>query len=97
MPKYTVTNDSYLILDGKVFSAGEIIELTEEQAGRLGSKVEPTSETELSGKTVVELKEEAKAANIDGYSKMNKEELIAALAEVGQEGEVAPVEDDEQE
>ncbi|BAM99143.1 hypothetical protein [Bacillus phage PM1] len=97
MPKYTVTNNAFLVQDGKVFKAGETIELTAEQAERLGNKVEATSETELSGKTVKELKEEAKMANIEGYSQMNKEELIAALAKDGeQEDEAAPTEDGEQ-
>lgn len=95
MPKYVVANESVLIQDGKAFKAGETIELTAEQAERLGSKVQATSET--TGKTVKELKEEAKAANIEGYSQMNKEELIAALAKDGeQEDEAAPTEDGEQ-
>lgn len=97
MPKYVVTNESVLVQDGKAFKAGETIELTAEQAERLGSKVQATSETELTGKTVKELKEEAKSANIEGYSQMNKEELIAALAKDGeQEDEAAPTEDGEQ-
>lgn len=97
MPKYVVTNESVLVQDGKAFKAGETIELTAEQAERLGSKVQATSETELTGKTVKELKEEAKAANIEGYSQMNKEELIAALAKDGeQEDEAAHTEDGEQ-
>lgn len=105
MPKYVVANESVLIQDGKAFKAGETIELTAQQAERLGSKVhaisetetETTTETELTGKTVKELKEEAKAANIEGYSQMNKEELIAALAKDGeQEDEAAPTEDGEQ-
>lgn len=103
MPKYVVANESVLIQDGKAFKAGETIELTAQQAERLGSKVhaisetETTTETELTGKTVKELKEEAKAANIEGYSQMNKEELIAALAKDGeQEDEAAHTEDGEQ-
>ena len=43
-------------------------------------KAEAAPATDLSKKTVAELKEMAKAAGITGYSSMKKADLIAALS-----------------
>ncbi|OKL36997.1 Rho termination factor N-terminal domain-containing protein [Domibacillus mangrovi] len=92
MPKYI--SNAYLAHAGKIVQPGEPLELTEEQADRLGDKVELSEETQLGEKTVSELKEEAKAKGIEGYVKMKKDELIDALAKPAPEGATEPFTDD---
>lgn len=88
MPKYIAK--AYLLHKGQVIKTGNEVELTEEQAKKLGEKVAITEESkiaiekqdivnELENKKVDELKELAKEAGIDGYSEMKKAELVAAL------------------
>jgi len=79
MPKYTA--NAYLVHKGAVVQTGKSIELTEEQAKRLGDKVSPSTEMTLENKTVPELKEMAKERDIEGYTDMKKAELVAALSE----------------
>jgi len=77
MPKYQT--NAYLLHEGKVVPKNREIDLTEEQAKRLGDKVKPVENNK--NKTVAELKEEAKIAGIDGYNDMKKDELLEALYE----------------
>lgn len=86
--------NAYLLHQGKVVNIGDDIELNDDQAKRLldkgkivkpGETVTATNGAEqntskaLVDLTLTELKEEAKAANVEGFSKMNKDELIAAI------------------
>lgn len=90
----TYKANAYLLHQGKVVQIGDDIELTDDQAKRLldqnkvvkpGETVTATSGAEtdtdksLADMTLTELKEEAKTAGVEGFSKMNKEELIAAI------------------
>lgn len=85
MPKYIAK--AYLTHQGKVVTPGTEIDLSEEQGRRLveKEKVELTEKEQKAEKTFTELKEEAKEKGIEGYSAMNKAELIAALAAVAEE------------
>lgn len=65
---------------GELVKKGSEIELTAEQAKLLGNKVSPL-ETEDKGPTVPELKKQAEALGIDGFSTMKKDELIKAIEE----------------
>lgn len=78
MPKYTA--NAYLVHQGKIVPIGETVELSAEQAERLGEKVTMVEETSLEDMTVAELKDIAKAKGIEGYGEMKKAELIAALS-----------------
>lgn len=80
MPKYIA--NVYLVHNGAVVQTGQTVDLTEEQAERLGDKVSPSAETSLEDKNVAELKELARERGIEGYNDMKKAELIAALTEV---------------
>lgn len=79
MPKY-VANE-ILSHNGAPVAIGEKLILTEKQAKALGDKVSPTPETVLEQKTVPELKGLAKEKEIEGYSTMDKGQLVQALAE----------------
>lgn len=83
---------AYLSHKGKIVKPNEIVKLTDEQAARLGNKVEKEKdilvieETKEKGKsyeemTVSELKELAGALNLEGYSKLKKDELVKLLNE----------------
>lgn len=83
MPKYIA--NSYLLHQGKVVQTGTEIELTKEQAERLGEKVslieieEQTGDKPLQEHTVDELKEIAEERGIEDYAKLKKDELIQAI------------------
>lgn len=77
MPKYQA--NSILFHDGKVVSPGQTVELTADQATKLGDKVGPTEETLLEAKKVDELKELARNQGVEGYATMKKDELIQAV------------------
>lgn len=92
MAKYKA--NAFLLHQGKVVQIGDDIELNDDQAKRLldqnkivkpGETVTATNGAEvntaksLDEMTLTELKEEAKTAEVEGFSKMNKEELIAAI------------------
>lgn len=86
MPKYVAK--SYLLHEGKIVRDGEEVELTSEQAERLGDKVQnPTVanneeyEKPLEEYNVRELRDFADQKNIEGYYDMRKDELIEALKE----------------
>ncbi|POD46284.1 hypothetical protein BKM15_25930 [Pseudomonas syringae pv. syringae] len=78
MPKYIA--EAYLVHEGAIIQEGQTVELSEEQAERLGDKVSPSTETALEEKTVPELKEMAKDRNIEGYNDMKKAELVEVLS-----------------
>lgn len=77
MPKYVANVP--LAHKGKYVAVEQEVELTEEQAQKLGDKVSPTPSTVLGEKNVAELKDLAKEKGIDGYYEMKKDELIQAL------------------
>ncbi|WP_458463795.1 Rho termination factor N-terminal domain-containing protein [Paenibacillus sp.] len=80
MPKYITK--AYLTHEGNVVKPEQEIELNEQQADRLGDKVELVEgEETIEDKSVTALKKEAKARSIEGYTKMEKDELIAAIKE----------------
>jgi hypothetical protein len=86
MPQYKTTG--FLIHNGEVLDIGSDIELTEEQAERLNAEQENvvlTEEGKLEEKTVEDLQAEAKDLGIKGYSKMNKDDLKAAIIEATKE------------
>lgn len=81
MPLYAAA--AVLIHNGKGVHPGDKITLTEEQAQALGMKVLPVGVTEpekpFAEMFVKDLKPLAKAAGIEGYSGMDKGELVKAL------------------
>lgn len=88
MPKYTAK--AYLYHRGKLVKTDEELELTNEQAKRLGDKVsivagsEVTDSSQEHEKTlddynVEQLKEIAKEYEIEGYSTMKKADLVKAI------------------
>lgn len=79
MSKYVA--NAYLVHHGQIVEPGEELDLTEEQAKRLGNKVITPETYDLSKKTLAELKDLAKAKNITGYSTLNKTDLISRLEE----------------
>lgn len=55
--------------------------MTVDQAKGLGDKVTLTKGSKLEKLTVPELKDKAKDKGVEGYSEMNKPDLITALSE----------------
>lgn len=86
MPTYRTVG--YLIHEGAVLPIGTEIELNEENAARLNAEqpnVELTEEGKLEEKTIEELQAEAKELGLKGYSKLNKDDLKAAIIEATKE------------
>lgn len=82
MPKFTA-ND-YLMHNGSIVEPDKEVELTAEQAERLGDKVtavEAEKEEGLADKTVPELKKLAEELQIDGFDGLKKPELLKAIEE----------------
>lgn len=86
----TFAAKAYLLHKGQVIPPNDTLELTNEQAERLGDKVgivagsdAPDSPQEdsknLKDHTVDELKEIAQKYEIEGYSTMKKAELVEAI------------------
>lgn len=90
MTKYI--SKAYLSDKGKIVKPGEELELTKEQAYRLGDKVESVQGEEeapvtLHDFTVDELHELAEDNGLEGYSKLKKGDLIALIEGTEQEQE----------
>lgn len=86
MPKYETVG--YLIHEGAVLPIGSTIDLNEEDAARLNVEQENvvlTEESKLEEKTLEELQGEAKELGVKGYSKLNKDDLKAAIIEANKE------------
>lgn len=89
MPRYIA--NSYLLHQGKVIQTGGEVELTKEQAERLGNKVElvdiegQTGDKTLQEHNVEELKAIAKERGVEGFSKLQKDDLIEAIEATEQE------------
>lgn len=89
MPKYIA--NGYLLHKGKVVQTGNEVELTKEQAERLGDKValvdieEQTGDKSLQEHNVEELKMIAKERGIEDYAKLKKDDLIEAIEATEQE------------
>lgn len=88
MPTYTAK--AFLLHKGQTIKPDETLELTNEQAKRLGDKVSiitdavapddsQESSKALKDHTVEELKEIAQTYEIEGYSTMKKAELVEAI------------------
>lgn len=88
MPEYR--SNAFIIHNGSVVRPDGTLTLEEEQAERLGDKVTLIEESNqdageqeqtesLQDKTIKELKEIAKEKGLEGYSKLDKEQLIEAI------------------
>lgn len=86
MPTYKTVG--FLIKDGAVLPIGTEIELDAERAEQLNEEQENvrlTEESKLEEKTIEELQAEAKELGLKGYSKLNKDDLKAAIIEATKE------------
>lgn len=81
MPKYLATGIIHKA--GKVYRDGAEVELTEEQAAALKDHVAPMEladpDKPLEDMTKKELVAVAQAANVEGYSRMTKDQLYSVL------------------
>lgn len=86
MPKY-ITN-GIIVQKGRALKDGAVIELTEEQAERLGRKVIPLEVADpdkpIDTLNLKELKDLAKAAGVEGYSRKDKASLVSVLTHIQQ-------------
>lgn len=69
----------YLVDHGKIVKPNEILTLEKTQADKLGEKVKAATVTDLSKFKLADLQAIAKAGNVQGYSTLNKDQLVAKL------------------
>lgn len=77
MPLYFAK--AYLVDQGKIVKPDETITLEKVQADKLGDKAKAATVAELSKFKLTDLLAIAKSGNVQGYSTLNKEQLVAKL------------------
>jgi hypothetical protein len=70
---------AYLVDSGKIVKPDETITLEKAQADKLGDKVKAATVTDLSKFKLADLQAIAKDSNVQGYSTLNKDQLVAKL------------------
>ncbi|MDF2909503.1 MAG: hypothetical protein K0Q56_383 [Sporolactobacillus laevolacticus] len=72
-------SNAYLVDQGKLVKPGETIFLEKVQADKLGEKVKAATVADLSKFKLADLQAIAKDSNVQGYSTLNKDQLVAKL------------------
>lgn len=86
-------SNAYLVDQGKIVKPNETLTLAKDQADKLGKKVKPATVADLSKLKLADLQAIAKGDNVQGYSTLNKDQLVAKLAGTEQKAETqAPAE-----
>jgi hypothetical protein len=70
---------AYLVDHGKIVKPDETLTLEKVQADKLGEKVKTATVADLSKFKLTDLQAIAKAGNVQGYSALNKDQLVAKL------------------